>query len=42
VILRPLGDVMVIMPPLSISISELELLLSATMESIREITEIIR
>jgi adenosylmethionine-8-amino-7-oxononanoate aminotransferase len=39
VILRPLGDVMVIMPPLSISILELEQLLSVTMEAIREITE---
>ena len=38
VILRPLGDVIVIMPPLSISIPELEQLLSATKEAIVEVT----
>jgi len=39
VILRPLGDVIVIMPPLCISIQELEQLLSVTMEAIVEVTE---
>ncbi len=37
VILRPLGDVVVLMPPLSITPEEIELLVSATARSIREI-----
>ena len=37
VILRPLGDVVVLMPPLSITPEEIELLVSATAGSIREI-----
>lgn len=36
VILRPLGDVVVLMPPLSISAEEIELLVSATARSIIE------
>ncbi len=39
VVIRPLGDVIVLMPPLSISESELDTLLEATKESIREVTE---
>ena len=39
VILRPLGDVIVLMPPLAISEEELELLVDATRKSILEITE---
>ena len=39
VMLRPLGDVIVLMPPLSIGESELDTLLGVTMESIREIVE---
>ena len=39
VILRPLGDVIVLMPPLSISPAELEKLLRVTYDSIREVTE---
>jgi adenosylmethionine-8-amino-7-oxononanoate aminotransferase len=39
VILRPLGDVIVIMPPLVISRKELSTLLSVTFESIRAVTE---
>jgi adenosylmethionine---8-amino-7-oxononanoate aminotransferase len=39
VMLRPLGDVIVLMPPLSIGESELGTLLGVTMESIREIVE---
>jgi len=35
VILRPLGNVIVLMPPLSISIEELKILLNATYESIK-------
>ena len=38
VILRPLGDVIVIMPPLSISVPEIEQLLSFTMEAISKVT----
>ncbi|TNF54593.1 aminotransferase class III-fold pyridoxal phosphate-dependent enzyme, partial [bacterium] len=37
-ILRPLGDVVVLMPPLSISLQELKRLIRITYESIREIT----
>lgn len=36
VLIRPLGDVMVFMPPLSITSAELELLLDATLEAIDE------
>ncbi len=39
VILRPLGDVVVLMPPLCVKEEELELLVSVTAESIREVTE---
>jgi adenosylmethionine-8-amino-7-oxononanoate aminotransferase len=39
VILRPLGNVIVLMPPLSITINELNDLLDATYASIREVTE---
>ncbi len=39
VVIRPLGDVIVLMPPLSISESELETLLEVTHESIQEVTE---
>lgn len=39
VVIRPLGDVIVLMPPLSISESELDTLLEVTKESIREVTE---
>ena len=39
VILRPLGDVVVLMPPLSITIREIDLLVAATGEAIREVTE---
>ena len=38
-ILRPLGDVIVLMPPLSISELELQRLLKVTYDSIREVTE---
>jgi adenosylmethionine-8-amino-7-oxononanoate aminotransferase len=38
VILRPLGDVVVLMPPLSVTESEIDLLVSAVGESIREVT----
>lgn len=38
-ILRPLGPVVVLMPPLSISTDELNLLLDITYASIREVTE---
>jgi adenosylmethionine-8-amino-7-oxononanoate aminotransferase len=37
VILRPLGDVIVLMPPLSITPEEIELLISATVKSINNI-----
>ena len=39
VILRPLGNVIVIMPPLSISKRELDYLLQVTQWAIRQITE---
>ena len=39
VILRPLGSVIVLMPPLSLRMDELELLVSATARAIREVTE---
>ena len=38
VLMRPLGDVMVFMPPLSITAAEIDLLLDATLEAINEIT----
>lgn len=38
VILRPLGNVIVIMPPLSITVDELDFLLMATYRSIEEVT----
>jgi adenosylmethionine-8-amino-7-oxononanoate aminotransferase len=37
VILRPLGNVIVLMPPLSLTIAELDLLVDATDKSIREV-----
>jgi len=39
VLLRPLGNVVVIMPPLNITLDQLERLLCAVYESIREVTE---
>jgi len=39
VIIRPLGDVVVLMPPLAISIEEIDRLCSAVYDSIRHITE---
>ncbi|HZR82110.1 MAG TPA: adenosylmethionine--8-amino-7-oxononanoate transaminase [Candidatus Binatia bacterium] len=39
VILRPLGNVVVLMPPLSLRADELDLLVDATVAAIREITE---
>ena len=39
VILRPLGNVIVLMPPLSISIVELKKLLDVTHWAIKEVTE---
>ncbi|MEW6271295.1 MAG: adenosylmethionine--8-amino-7-oxononanoate transaminase [Thermodesulfobacteriota bacterium] len=39
VILRPLGNVIVLMPPLSLRAEELDLLVSATASAIREVTE---
>ena len=38
VILRPLGNVIVLMPPLSIAADELDLLVDATVAAIREVT----
>lgn len=38
VLLRPLGDVIVLMPPLSISIKEMERLISVVGESIQKVT----
>lgn len=38
-IIRPLGDVIVLMPPLSITVQEIKTLISITGESIKEITE---
>jgi adenosylmethionine-8-amino-7-oxononanoate aminotransferase len=37
--LRPLGDVIVLMPPLSIALQELKTLLDVTHESIKAATE---
>ncbi|MBI2339022.1 MAG: adenosylmethionine--8-amino-7-oxononanoate transaminase [Deltaproteobacteria bacterium] len=39
VILRPLGNVIVLLPPLSLSVAEIDLLLEVTFESIRVVTE---
>ena len=39
VIIRPLGDVMVLMPPLSITEDEIDLLVDVTGEAIRAVTE---
>jgi len=39
VLLRPLGNVVVLMPPLSIKVQEITLLLQVTYESIRTVTE---
>jgi len=39
VILRPLGSVIVLMPPLSLRADELDLLVTATARAIREVTE---
>lgn len=39
VVIRPLGDVIVLMPPLSISERELNMLLDVVYDSIREVTE---
>jgi adenosylmethionine-8-amino-7-oxononanoate aminotransferase len=38
-VIRPLGDVIVLMPPLSISLTELERLVEITYDSIKEVTE---
>ena len=38
VMLRPLGDVIVLMPPLAISLEELDLLFYATEKAIRRVT----
>jgi adenosylmethionine-8-amino-7-oxononanoate aminotransferase len=39
VIIRPLGDIIILMPPLSISVEELKTLLDVTRDSIRAVTE---
>ena len=39
VILRPLGNVIVLLPPLAIDINELEILLQAVYQAIREVTK---
>lgn len=39
VMLRPLGDVIVLMPPLAVSLPELDLLFAATEKAIRRVTE---
>jgi adenosylmethionine-8-amino-7-oxononanoate aminotransferase len=39
VMLRPLGDVIVLMPPLSVSLDELDLLFAVTEKAIRKVTE---
>jgi adenosylmethionine-8-amino-7-oxononanoate aminotransferase len=38
-VIRPLGDVLILMPPLSITDGELENLLSMTFDSIKAVTE---
>jgi len=40
VIIRPLGDVIVLMPPLSIAVKELETLIDVVYEAIRAVTEL--
>jgi adenosylmethionine-8-amino-7-oxononanoate aminotransferase len=42
VILRPLGNVIVLMPPLSISVEELDFLLMATYRAIEETNKELR
>jgi adenosylmethionine-8-amino-7-oxononanoate aminotransferase len=39
VLIRPLGDVVILMPPLTIAEEELEMLLDVTRDSIRAVTE---
>jgi adenosylmethionine-8-amino-7-oxononanoate aminotransferase len=39
VLLRPLGDVIVLMPPLAVSLEELDLLFAVTEEAIKTVTE---
>ena len=39
VMLRPLGDVIVLMPPLAVSLEELDLLFTATEKAIKRVTE---
>ena len=39
VMIRPLGDVIILMPPLTISEDELKTLVDATYESIKKVTE---
>jgi adenosylmethionine-8-amino-7-oxononanoate aminotransferase len=39
VMLRPLGDVIVLMPPLAVSLEELDMLFEVTEEAIRRVTE---
>ena len=39
VMLRPLSDVIVLMPPLAVSLEELDLLFDTTEEAIRKVTE---
>jgi adenosylmethionine-8-amino-7-oxononanoate aminotransferase len=39
VMLRPLGDVIVLMPPLAVSQEELDVLFTATEKAIRRVTE---
>jgi adenosylmethionine-8-amino-7-oxononanoate aminotransferase len=39
VIIRPLGDIIILMPPLAISDEELKTLLDVTLESIKTVTE---
>jgi len=39
IMIRPLGDIIVLMPPLAMSVEELDNLCEATYESIRVVTE---
>ncbi|MEN6466404.1 MAG: adenosylmethionine--8-amino-7-oxononanoate transaminase, partial [Syntrophaceae bacterium] len=39
VIIRPLGDVVVLMPPLAISLEEIDRLCTAVYDSIKQVTE---
>jgi adenosylmethionine-8-amino-7-oxononanoate aminotransferase len=41
VVIRPLGDVIVLMPPLSISLQELKTLLDVVFDSIKMVTEVV-